>query len=87
MQTDQVLDGLVETLAALEHERWAHWQSYLHGKAIKQEDGSLMIPSELVKKWEKQIATPFANLSNEEKESDREQVQRYLPTIKDALRR
>lgn len=74
---------LFEQLAAIEHERWAHWQKYLHQKCIRHPDGSLTIPSELVKKWERQISTAYAQLSDEEKESDREQVQRYLPLIED----
>lgn len=86
MTNDQILDNLVDSLAAIEHERWAHWQRYMHGKAIKQSDGSLIIPAELVAKWERQIATPFEKLSDKEKDSDREQVSKYLPTIKKALR-
>jgi len=39
---------LIEKLAAIEHERWAHWQSYLHSKCLKNENGSLTIPAELV---------------------------------------
>ncbi|MEE7493093.1 hypothetical protein [Methylobacterium oryzae] len=75
------LGGLVEELAAIEHERWAHWQRYMHGKAEKQADGSLVLPAHLVDQWERQIETPYAELSDAEKDSDREQVQKYLPTI------
>ncbi|WP_344653520.1 hypothetical protein [Cryptosporangium japonicum] len=78
-------ERLIETLAAVEHERWAHWQRYLHSRGERAADGSLVLPAELVERWERQIATPFAELSDEEKESDREQVFRYLPIIEAAL--
>jgi hypothetical protein len=81
----QTLDGLVERLAAVEHERWSHWQRYMHEKGIRQPDGSLMIPADLVQRWQKQIDTPYAELSEKEKESDREQVRRYVPLIIQAL--
>ena len=35
--------------------------------------------------WEKQIATHYSELSDREKESDREQVRKYLPVIAAAL--
>ncbi len=78
---DAVLSGLVEELAAIEHERWSHWQCYMHSNGQKQADGSLIIPAELVNRWEKQAATAFDDLSEQEKKSDREQVCRYLPLI------
>jgi hypothetical protein len=81
------LDDLLESLAAIEHERWAHWQRYIHSKGIRQPDGSLVIPAELVNRWEKQIATRYADLDDKEKESDREQVRRYLPVIKSAMQK
>jgi hypothetical protein len=80
-------DDLLESLAAIEHERWAHWQRYIHSKGIRQPDGSLVIPAELVNRWEKQIATRYADLDDKEKESDREQVRRYLPVIKSAMQK
>lgn len=86
MRTDQILDDLVDELASIEHERWAHWQRYMHEKAIRQKDGSLLIPHDLVDKWERQISTPFDKLSDDEKDSDREQVAKYLPVIKAALK-
>jgi hypothetical protein len=88
MKTDRsqvVLDGLVEDLAVIEHERWSHWQRYVHDKGQRQTDGSLLLPADLVARWEKQIATPYVQLDEIEKESDREQVRRYLPLIKLAL--
>jgi len=84
-QIAQTLDGLIETLAAVEHERWSHWQRYMHGKCINRPDGSLIIPADLVQRWQKQIETPYADLSEQEKESDREQVSKYLPLIVQAL--
>lgn len=77
--------ALVERLAAIEHERWSHWQRYMHGKATRQADGALLIPADLVARWEQQIATNYVDLSSKEQESDKEQVERYLPIIEDAF--
>ena len=77
--------ALVDQLAAIEHERWAHWQRYMHGKALRQDDGTLVISAELVERWEKQIETPYANLSADEQKSDKEQVERYLPIIEETF--
>ena len=89
METDLLkiaLDELLETLASVEHERWAHWQSYMHSKCVPYgENGALLISAEFVKQWEKQLATPYSKLTDAEKESDREQVRRYLPLIVAAL--
>lgn len=76
---------LVNRLAAVEHERWAHWQRYVHSKCVKGLDGSLTIPAELVGRWERQISTSFDELSESEKESDRIQVHRYMLVITDVL--
>lgn len=73
--------ALIETLSALEHDRWAHWQNYLHSKCKENDDGSLTIPKELVEKWNAQIQTSYSDLTEKEKESDREQVMKYLHYI------
>ena len=86
MTNDEKIDALLDTLADIEHSRWAKWQRYLHSKATKQPDGALLIPAELVKRWERQIETPYHSLSEQEKDSDRDQVREYLPIIKQALR-
>ncbi len=79
------MEGLLERLASIEHERWSHWQRYLHDQGDRRDDGSLLLSGDLIERWEKQIATDYADLSDQEKESDREQVRRYLEVIKAAL--
>ncbi|WP_292606049.1 hypothetical protein [Nocardioides sp. REDSEA-S30_B4] len=76
---------LLEKLAAAEHERWAHWQRYLHQQCTPGPDGSLTITADLVRQWTVQIDTPYADLTQAEKDSDRDQVERYLPLIEQAL--
>ncbi len=75
------LRALVERLAEAEHQRWCHWQTYMHSKCERRADGSLLIPAKLVLQWERQIATRYEGLSDSEKESDRDQVRKYLPII------
>lgn len=79
------LEEIIDVLADIEHQRWAHWQRYMHGKCDHRSDGALVIPTDLVKQWERQIATPYRELSKKEKESDREQVRKYILTIVEAL--
>lgn len=79
-------DSLIESLAAIEHERWSHWQKYLHEQCKKNEDGSLTIPADLVSRWTTQANTDYSALSEKEKNSDREQVLLYLPVLSDFLK-
>lgn len=78
--------SLIEELAAAEHERWSHWQRYLHAQCQPGSDGSLRIPAELAGQWARQMSTPYMELPEREKASDREQVFRYLPIIAAALK-
>ena len=87
-QTPASADELREQLAAIEHERWAHWQRWMQGtqgvntpRQRWTENGDLVIPAVLVKAWQRQIDTPYAELSENEKQSDRDQVDRYWPLI------
>jgi len=82
---EELLAGLVERLAAVEHERWSHWQRYMHTMAVRQPDGSLLVPAELVSRWERLMNTNYTELNEKEKESDREQVRKYLPILASAL--
>jgi hypothetical protein len=76
---------LIEKLAAVEHERWSHWQRHLHEQCTPGADGSLTIPPHLVRQWTAQMNASYTQLTEQEKQSDREQVDRYLPVIVAAL--
>lgn len=84
-EVEALLETILEDLASTEHDRWTHWQRYMHDKGSRLPDGSLMLPASLVERWEKQISTDYRELSDAEKESDREQVRRYLPLVVAAL--
>jgi len=75
---------LFEKLAAIEHERWADWQKYMHGLCIEDDGKNLTIVRSLRERWDKQIKTNYKDLSETEKNSDREQVMRYFHLIKKA---
>lgn len=85
----QVLESerVVDQLAAIEHRRWAHWQRYVHEQCERRADWSLVIPAALVERWETQIEMSYTDLTEQEKDSDREQVRKYLPTVIEALTR
>ena len=72
---------LFEKLAAIEHERWADWQKYMHAQCIGHDTESVLLPRISYDHWERQIATVYVDLSEKEKESDRDQVRRYWPLI------
>ena len=78
-------EELIEKLAAIEHERWADWQKWVHKRLEKNADDNFYrLDEDDFERWERQINTPYSELSENEKESDREQVRRYFPLISQA---
>ena len=70
---------LREKLAAIEHERWADWQKWCH--KVLRENNPPPEQGDILERWDRQIETPYAELSEREKNSDREQVDRYWQLI------
>lgn len=64
---------LRERLAALEHEQWAHWTRHLLDH----------LTPENVERWRRQIATAYEELSEPEKQSDREWADRVLRLVEE----
>ena len=80
-EIEKRLYSVLEELAAIEHQRWAHWQRHLHEQGSKMGDGSLVLPADLIMRWERQIETIYDLLSEKEKDSDREQVIKIFPLL------
>lgn len=82
-------EEFIEKGAALEHDRWAKWQKWMHGRVYDSSKSInphlKVIPTEDFNRWERQIATKYEQLSDKEKESDRIEVRKYLPLIQDLL--
>ena len=77
-QQAEAREEFIEAGASIEHERWADWQKYMHSKILpSSDDGISVIGTDFVDRWNRQIVTPYSELSEEEKEKDREQVRRY----------
>jgi len=74
-------EEFIEKGADLEHQRWARWQKYVHSLCVKNPDGSLTISKDRVEHWEKEIAAPYSELTEELKEYDRKETRNYLPLI------
>ena len=87
-------DDKREKLAALEHEQWAHWTGYMldtlepllaYGRGVMREasshgfgDAEAIKSLEALQRWFRQISTPYANLTEKEKESDRAWADKVL---------
>ena len=87
-QNKKYIEDFIEKGADLEHSRWSKWQSYMHSKCVEHENGKgewVCFPSESFRRWERQINTPYSDLSEKEKESDREQVREYIPLLNQIL--
>lgn len=77
------LEELKEKLADIEHQRWSHWQEYCN-KVLREQVPKLGLEKAL-ERWDRQINTPYAELSEKEKQSDRNQVERYWGLIEEYL--
>ena len=73
---------LIEQLADKEHASWARWMQHLFSMCTHLPDGRLVIPGMLVVRWERQANTNYAELSEQEKQSDRDEVAHILPIIR-----
>ena len=63
---------VLDNLAALEHNQWAHWTAYMLDH----------LTDANIERWKRQLATPYADLSEKEKESDREWARKALSVIR-----
>ena len=69
------IDRSMEVLASIEHDRWARWHNYAKNN---------WTPENIIR-WDRQAVTKYQDLTEEEKEKDRQEVRNYLWVIKNAI--
>ena len=81
-----------EKVAELCHSQWADWMDYLFEKSIPYKpgevqnyEGSLIIPKWAVDRWKRQTNTPYTELSEDEKESDRKEADKFIALFTNLL--
>ena len=72
-----------EKLAELAHNQWSGWMEYLFSKGKFNADGTWTMPEWAVTRWYIQKGTPYSRLSEKEKESDREEADKFLAVLKE----
>lgn len=72
-------EQLREALAAYAHEAWIGWMRYMFSRCFSSAlAGDMIIPEQSVNRWLRQMATPYADLPESEKKSDREEADKML---------
>jgi len=68
---------LREQIAEVQHDIWSHWMKYMFSQGVMQ-DGSWLMPEEKVLRWKRQMKTAYSDLTENERESDRDQADKIL---------
>lgn len=63
-----------EELAALMHEIWADWMKFMLSCCVER----YVIPVQAGRRWSRQMETPYDDLSEKEKDSDRREADKVL---------
>ena len=70
-----------ERLAELCHSQWSGWVRYMFSKGVFNENGSWTMPVEFVQRWQRQMNTPYAELSDSEQNSDRTEADKFIKLV------
>lgn len=76
---------LKEQLSELVHSQWSGWMEYLFSKCECKEDGTVVIPKWAVERWKRQLITPYEYLNESEKDSDRNETNKFICVFIDFL--
>jgi hypothetical protein len=73
-------DAFREELAAYAHDAWCRYMNHMFGKCVRQ-GVAILIPGDYAQSLKRLAAIPYENLSEQEKESDREEADKILSMI------
>lgn len=69
---------LREQIADVQHDIWSHWMRWMFTTGTFNADGTWTMPAAKAERWQRQMETPYVNLTEGEKDSDREQADKVL---------
>lgn len=78
---DEALEAareVMEMLASVQHDIWAHWMKWMREAKSRAGNNFLQQSLEDWVRWSRQLETPYAELSEGEKESDRQVVRDFV---------
>lgn len=79
------MDNIREQLADYAHDAWSDWMKYMFSKMIINDDGTATMPKWAVDRWSYQMNTKYNELSDDMKESDRDEADKILTIRKNIL--
>ncbi len=82
-------EQIIEIMARVEHDRWSKWQSYLHGRCQRvlgndNEITGYLISVEDFDWWESEIKTPYKDLTERQKDSDRNEAKKTISALEES---
>ena len=81
--TDGDERNLREELAAYAHDTWSGWMRYMFSKVSNtvDQEGAVTIPSQLARRWLRQMETAYADLPENERESDLKEADKIIQIL------
>lgn len=83
--TSEELKGVLskhrDDLADLCHKQWSGWMGYLFTKGHVESHIGFVLNADSVERWRRQMVTPFKDLSEPEKESDRKEADKFITLL------
>lgn len=79
------MDTLREQLADVQHAIWAHWMRYMFTCGQFGPDGTWHMPAFKAERWQRQMDTPYNELTDQERESDLHQADKVLGVFQPVL--
>lgn len=70
-----------EQLAKLCHQQWSNWMKYLFNNCERNKSSEMVIPKWAVDRWKRQMNTEYEDLSESEKNLDRNEADKIIKII------
>lgn len=73
----------IEKMADEVHQVWCNWMKYMFDQGHVNLEEKWIMPREKLLRWRRQMETPYLELSEAEKKSDRKLALRYIELVSD----